>query len=171
MPLQELQTVSLAAELCLTGAHGSCPVHSRPVTFLKLLHTHLQPLSRQLCLTSPPQLPASSSHLTFTSFWCHYAPLPAGQSRHLSHARSPLQEDYIKEEQRSLKRELLRSQEEVKRIQSVPLVIGQFLEMVDSTSGIVGSTTGSNYYVRILSTLNRWAPALMQQGRGQSARM
>lgn len=49
----------------------------------------------------------------------------------------------------------MRAQEEVKRIQSVPLVIGQFLEMVDSNSGIVGSTTGSNYYVRILSTLNR----------------
>ncbi len=37
----------------------------------------------------------------------------------------------------------------------MPLVIGQFLEMVDANSGIVGSTTGSNYYVRILSTLNR----------------
>jgi len=66
-----------------------------------------------------------------------------------------IQEDYIKEEQKSLKRELLRAQEEVKRIQSVPLVIGQFLEMVDANSGIVGATTGSNYYVRILSTLNR----------------
>ena len=43
----------------------------------------------------------------------------------------------------------------MKRIQSVPLVIGQFLEMVDENSGIVSSTTGSNYYVRILSTLNR----------------
>jgi len=43
----------------------------------------------------------------------------------------------------------------VKRIQAVPLVIGQFLEMVDADSGIVSSTTGSNYYVRILSTLNR----------------
>ena len=42
-----------------------------------------------------------------------------------------LQEDYIKEEQHNLKRELLRAQEEVKRIQAVPLVIGQFLEMVD----------------------------------------
>jgi hypothetical protein len=30
----------------------------------------------------------------------------------------------------------------------VPLVIGQFLEMIDADSGIVGSTTGSNYYVR-----------------------
>jgi len=66
-----------------------------------------------------------------------------------------LQESYIKEETKSLRRELLRAQEEVKRIQSVPLVIGQFLEMVDENSGIVGSTTGSNYYVRILSTLNR----------------
>lgn len=37
----------------------------------------------------------------------------------------------------------------------MPLVIGQFLEMVDANTGIVGSTTGSNYYVRILSTLNR----------------
>ena len=46
-------------------------------------------------------------------------------------------------------------QEEVKRIQAVPLVIGQFLEMVDENAGIVSSTTGSNYYVRILSTLNR----------------
>ena len=43
----------------------------------------------------------------------------------------------------------------MKRIQSVPLVIGQFLEMVDANTGIVGSTTGNNYYVRILSTLNR----------------
>ncbi len=41
-----------------------------------------------------------------------------------------IQEEYIKEEQQNLKRELLRAQEEVKRIQSVPLVIGQFLEMV-----------------------------------------
>jgi 26S proteasome regulatory subunit T3 len=37
----------------------------------------------------------------------------------------------------------------------VPLVIGQFLEAVDQNTGIVGSTTGSNYYVRILSTLDR----------------
>ena len=49
-----------------------------------------------------------------------------------------LQEDYIKDEQRHLKRELLRAQEEVKRIQSVPLVIGQFLEPIDENTGIVG---------------------------------
>ncbi|OIV91968.1 hypothetical protein TanjilG_26490 [Lupinus angustifolius] len=66
-----------------------------------------------------------------------------------------IQEEYVKDEQKNLKRELLRAQEEVKRIQSVPLVIGQFMEMVDTNNGIVGSTTGSNYYVRILSTINR----------------
>ena len=66
-----------------------------------------------------------------------------------------IQEGYIKDEQLNLKRELIRAQEEVKRIQSVPLVIGQFLEPIDQHTGIVGSTTGSNYIVRILSTLDR----------------
>ncbi|KAF4323011.1 hypothetical protein BBO99_00003367 [Phytophthora kernoviae] len=66
-----------------------------------------------------------------------------------------IQESYIKDEMKNLKRELIRAKEEVKRIQSVPLVIGQFLEMVDANYGIVGSTAGSNYYVRILSTLDR----------------
>lgn len=66
-----------------------------------------------------------------------------------------IQEEYVKDEHKNLKRELLRAQEEVKRIQSVPLVIGQFLEMIDTHTGIIGSTTGSNYYVRILSTINR----------------
>ena len=53
-----------------------------------------------------------------------------------------VQEEYIKDEQRNLKRELLHAQEEVKGIQSVPLVIGLFLEAVDQNTGIVGSTTG-----------------------------
>ena len=66
-----------------------------------------------------------------------------------------IQESYVKDEQANLKRELIRAQEEVKRIQSVPLVIGQFLEAIDQHTGIVGSTTGSNYVVRILSTLDR----------------
>lgn len=66
-----------------------------------------------------------------------------------------IQESYIKDEQANLKRELIRAQEEVKRIKSVPLVIGQFLEAIDQQTSIVGSTTGSNYVVRILSTLDR----------------
>ncbi len=66
-----------------------------------------------------------------------------------------VQEEYIKDEHKNLKRELLRAQEEVKRIQSVPLVIGQFLEPIDQNTAIVGSTGGSNYVVRILSTIDR----------------
>ncbi|CDW56024.1 26S protease regulatory subunit 6B [Trichuris trichiura] len=66
-----------------------------------------------------------------------------------------MQVSYVKAEQRNLRKEQLHAQEEVKRIQSVPLVIGQFLEAVDQNYAIVGSTTGSNYYVRILSTIDR----------------
>ena len=45
--------------------------------------------------------------------------------------------------------------QEIKRIQAVPLVIGQFMEMIDTNYGIVSSTTGSTYHVRILSTLDK----------------
>lgn len=34
-------------------------------------------------------------------------------------------------------------------------MIGQFSEMIDANYGIVGSTIGTNYLVRVLSTLNR----------------
>lgn len=68
---------------------------------------------------------------------------------------SDIQEEYIKDEMKNLKREMIRAQEEIKRVQSVPLVIGQFSEMIDQNHGIVSSTAGSNYFVRILSTLNR----------------
>jgi 26S proteasome regulatory subunit T3 len=56
---------------------------------------------------------------------------------------------------KNLKRELVRAQEEVKRIQSVPLTIGTFSEMIDENYGIIGSTTGGAHYVRVLSTLDR----------------
>lgn len=51
---------------------------------------------------------------------------------------SQVQEDYIKDELKNLRTEYLYAQEEVKRIQSVPLVIGQFLEAVDQNYAIVG---------------------------------
>ena len=54
-----------------------------------------------------------------------------------------MQEEYVKTELKNLKKEMLHAQEEIKRIQSVPLVIGQFLEAVDQNTGIVGSTTGT----------------------------
>lgn len=66
-----------------------------------------------------------------------------------------IQEEYIRHEQRNLKRELARAREEVRRIQSVPLLVGQFLELIDPHTGIIGSTTGSSNYVRILSTIDR----------------
>jgi 26S proteasome regulatory subunit T3 len=66
-----------------------------------------------------------------------------------------LQEDFIKTEQQNLRRELIRAKEELKKIQSVPLVIGQFIEMIDETYGLVNSTSGSVYYVRVLSILDR----------------
>lgn len=66
-----------------------------------------------------------------------------------------LQETYIRDEYLNLQRELLRSQEEVKRIQSVPLLIGQFLELIDDKTAIVSSTAGSNHIVRIMSTVDK----------------
>ena len=66
-----------------------------------------------------------------------------------------LQENFLIDDQKNLKVELMRAQEEIKRIRSVPLVIGQFLEAIDENTGIVGSTTGSNSVIRILSTIDR----------------
>ena len=73
------------------------------------------------------------------------APAAGHLAADTSNVSNDVQEEYIKEEQRNLKRELLRAQEEVKRIQSVPLVLGQFLEMVDANSGVVTITTGMQY--------------------------
>ncbi|AEA38852.1 26S protease regulatory subunit 6b (nucleomorph) [Cryptomonas paramecium] len=38
--------------------------------------------------------------------------------------------------------------------QSVPLIIGQFLEKISHKNGIVNSSTGNNHFVRIMSTVN-----------------
>ena len=54
-----------------------------------------------------------------------------------------IQEEYIKDEMLNLKRELVRAKEEVKRIQSVPLVIGQFLEIIDHNHGCLLYTSPS----------------------------
>lgn len=60
-----------------------------------------------------------------------------------------------KTETHQLKKEEAAAKQEVKRIQAVPLVLGNFVEAVDAQRGIVGSTSGTSYYVRILSTLDR----------------
>lgn len=56
-----------------------------------------------------------------------------------------------------LKKELARAKEEINRVKSVPLLMGQFLEMIDKNTAIVSSTAGSNAMVRILSTIDREA--------------
>lgn len=66
-----------------------------------------------------------------------------------------IQEEYTKSEMKNLNREMLRAREEVKRIQSVPLVVGQFVEMLTETEAIVSSTSGSSFFVKVLSTLDK----------------
>lgn len=83
-----------------------------------------------------------------------------------------VQEEYIKDEQKNLKKEFLHAQEEVKRIQSIPLVIGQFLEAVDQNTAIVGSTTGAwggwagglsftHLFIQHLSTVSCHGPGIV----------
>lgn len=66
-----------------------------------------------------------------------------------------LQEEFIKDEQRNLRRELLRAQDEVKRIKAIPLLVGQFYEAIDENFAVASATgTGSNI-VRIMSTVDK----------------
>ena len=71
------------------------------------------------------------------------------------HELLEIQEEYIKEETKNLKIQHVRAKEEIKTIQGTPLVIGQFNEMIDENYGLVTSTTGATYCVRVLSTINR----------------
>ncbi|CAE7914242.1 RPT3, partial [Symbiodinium sp. KB8] len=65
-----------------------------------------------------------------------------------------IQEEYIKDEIKNLKRETIRAKEEIKRIQAVPLQIGQFVEMVDEHYGVIQSGNSTSL-VRVLSTIDR----------------
>jgi len=65
-----------------------------------------------------------------------------------------IKEEYIKIEYKNLKRELIAAQEEIKRIKAVPLMLGQFNEMIDNDHCII-SVGRSTKLVRILSTINR----------------
>lgn len=53
-----------------------------------------------------------------------------------------------------LKVELMRAKEEIKRVKSVPLIMGTFLEAIDEHTAIVCSTC-TNSVVKILSTVDR----------------
>jgi len=60
-----------------------------------------------------------------------------------------VREEYLKEEMRNLRQEYIHAQNEVKRIASIPLMIGHFLEGIDPNTCIVAPTSGQNYYVRL----------------------
>ena len=62
---------------------------------------------------------------------------------------------YYEEDLDQLKRQLLIFQNEIARFQSVPLIVGQLMEKIDKNSCIIGSTTGNNYLVKIISTIDR----------------
>ena len=67
-----------------------------------------------------------------------------------------IQENYIKEETNNLKIQYARGKQEIKTILGTPLIIGQFNEMIDENYALVSSSnTGSQYCVRVLSTINR----------------
>jgi 26S proteasome regulatory subunit T3 len=62
---------------------------------------------------------------------------------------------YFQADLNYLKRQLLIFQNEISRFQSVPLILGQLIEKLDKNSCIIGSTTGNNYLVKIISTINK----------------
>lgn len=109
-------------------------------------------MSATLTSLAPSQLPQGNSDLIEESEEDLYATLKGLQR---TQEFIDIQEEYIKDEMKNLKRELIRAKEELRRIQSVPLIIGQFNEMIDVNYAIVNSTAGSTYYVRTLSTLDR----------------
>uniref|UniRef100_A0A7S0VPH9 AAA+ ATPase domain-containing protein n=1 Tax=Hemiselmis tepida TaxID=464990 RepID=A0A7S0VPH9_9CRYP len=59
------------------------------------------------------------------------------------------------DEFKNLQKQILLKQNEIYQFQSVPLVVGQFVEQIDSQRALVNSSNGSNYLVHILSTLEK----------------
>lgn len=66
-----------------------------------------------------------------------------------------LKKDHIITETQRLKIELERIKEEFNRTKSVPLIMGQFVELVDSQTAIICSTTGSTSVVKMLSSVDK----------------
>nr|UXY87223.1 26S protease regulatory subunit 6b [Cryptomonas sp.] len=60
---------------------------------------------------------------------------------------------FIQEDITALEMQLILIQIEIFRFQSVPLIVGQFLEKIDKKYGIVNSSTGNIYLVKIISTI------------------
>jgi hypothetical protein len=122
---QVLVLIAQHGRRCRRESVEYCPAaqEAAPVVDTQLRHTRrlLHRRHRRLLDFQEATTAVRVRHITWT------AQTPVANRRRYIH----LQEEYIKDEQRSLKRELVRAQEEIKRIQSVPLVIGQFMEAID----------------------------------------
>ncbi|ABW97996.1 prsS6 (nucleomorph) [Hemiselmis andersenii] len=59
------------------------------------------------------------------------------------------------DEFKNLQKQILLKQNEIYQFQAVPLVVGTFVEQIDSKRALVNSSNGSNYLVHILSTLEK----------------
>lgn len=66
-----------------------------------------------------------------------------------------LKKEHIITETQRLKIELRRIKEEFNRTKAVPLMMGQFVEMVDSQTAIVSHNQGNTTVVKILSSVDR----------------
>lgn len=64
-----------------------------------------------------------------------------------------IKEEFLKDDLKYLRRELFRAQEEVRSIQSVPLQVGSFVEMIDKNYAVV--ECGSPSLVRVMRTIDR----------------
>jgi 26S proteasome regulatory subunit T3 len=68
---------------------------------------------------------------------------------------SHLLKKFYCDEFKNLQKQILLKQNEIYQFQSVPLVVGQFVERIDSRKALVNSSNGSNYLVHVLSTLQK----------------
>lgn len=66
-----------------------------------------------------------------------------------------LKESLIKDELLSLEKEVIRAKDELNRIKSIPLIMGQFLEVIDNKTAIIMSTAGMHSVVNLLSTVDK----------------
>ena len=63
--------------------------------------------------------------------------------------------NFLRLEQEQLKEKIGQMHSEIKRVQHVPLLVGQFQELIDENHAIVQGMGGVSFYVRILDTINK----------------
>uniref|UniRef100_A0A0K0F6S4 Probable 26S protease regulatory subunit 6B (inferred by orthology to a C. elegans protein) n=1 Tax=Strongyloides venezuelensis TaxID=75913 RepID=A0A0K0F6S4_STRVS len=66
-----------------------------------------------------------------------------------------VKEDYLRDAIKECRNEIAHSNEELKILQSVPLLVGEFLEAIDKNYCVVETSGGINYYVRVASNVDK----------------